>query len=168
MHGMVEQLGDGRWRLKFSRTFDHPVDKVWKAVTEPEHLAAWFPTTIEGERAAGAPLHFTFPKGQAPPFQGKVVTYQPPSVFEFEWGPDVIRLELHPAGPATTLTLYDTLEARGKAARDAAGWHTCLDALAAGLDGRPDSRDALNEWSAVHSHYVDAFGPEASTIGPPG
>ena len=35
--------------------------KVWRALTEAEHLAAWFPTTVEGDYAvAGAPLRFSF------------------------------------------------------------------------------------------------------------
>jgi uncharacterized protein YndB with AHSA1/START domain len=86
MYGTLEQLDDGRWRLRFTRTFAHPVEKVWRAITEPEHLAAWFPTTIDGARAAGAPLHFTFPEGEAPPFDGEMIAYEPPSVMEFRWG----------------------------------------------------------------------------------
>ena len=58
-----------------------------------------------------------------------MLAYEPPSVMEFRWGPDVVRLELHPIEDGTVLTLLDTLEERGKAARDGAGWHTCLDAL---------------------------------------
>ena len=41
---------DGRYELRFVRPLAHPVDKVWRAVTSPEGLAAWFPFDIEGER----------------------------------------------------------------------------------------------------------------------
>lgn len=91
---------DGRWQLRFKRTLAHPQEVVWKAVTEPEHLAAWFPTTIEGERAAGAPLRFSFPGGQAPPFDGEMLAYEPPSVMEIRWGSDIVRIELYPADGA--------------------------------------------------------------------
>jgi uncharacterized protein YndB with AHSA1/START domain len=167
MYGTVEQLHDGHWRLRFVRTFAHPVEKVWRAITEPEHLAAWFPTTIEGERTAGAPLVFTFSQGQAPPFDGQVIAFEPQTLFEFRWGPDVLRLELEAAGESTVLTLLDTLAERGKAARDGAGWHTCLDALTAALEGDPDARHAMDGWEDTHRHYVASFGPEAATIGPP-
>ena len=40
--GRLEQLEDGRWRLRFTRTLEHPPEKVWRAITEPEHLAHWF------------------------------------------------------------------------------------------------------------------------------
>ena len=37
-----------------------PSGSVWRALTDPDHLQAWFPTTIEGELSAGAPLRFGF------------------------------------------------------------------------------------------------------------
>jgi uncharacterized protein YndB with AHSA1/START domain len=166
-YGTVEQLDDGRWRLRFTRALDHPPEKVWRAITEPEHLASWFPTTIEGERAPGALLRFSFPGGQAPPFEGEMLAHEPPSLMELRWGTDIVRLELRPAEGGTELTLLDTLDDRGRAARDAAGWHTCIDALAADLGGGPNPRDETSRWSEVHSGYVEAFGPEAATVGPP-
>jgi uncharacterized protein YndB with AHSA1/START domain len=166
-YGTIEQVDDGRWRLRFTRTLAHPQTKVWLAVTEPDHLARWFPTTIEGERAAGAPLRFTLPKDLGEPFDGEMLAYDPESLIEFRWGPDVVRIELRPVAEGTELTLLDTLEERGKAARDGAGWHACLDALEAALSGEDEARAQLNSWAAVHPHYVEDFGPEAATIGPP-
>ncbi len=167
MYGDLEQLQDGRWRLRFTRALPHSPDKVWRAITEPEHQAQWFPTTIEGERAAGAPLRFSFPGGQAPPFDGEMLTYEPPSLMELRWGPDIVRLEIRPAQGGCELTLLDTLDERGKAARDGAGWHNCLDALAASLDGRPNAGDELDRWREIQATYVETFGPKAATIGPP-
>lgn len=166
-YGTIEQVDDGRWRLRFTRTLAHPQTKVWRAVTEPEQLAAWFPSTIEGERTAGAPLRFAFPNDPAEPIDGEMLAYEPETLLEFRWGPDVVRIELRPAGERTELTLLDTLEERGKAARDGAGWHACLDALEAALVGARDSREQMNTWAEVHPHYVESFGPEAATIGPP-
>ena len=166
-YGTAEELGDGRWQLRFNRTYPHAVGKVWRAVTEPEHLSAWFPTTIDGARRAGAVLKFSFPKGEAPPFDGEVIAYEPPSVFEFRWGPDSIRVEISGSETSSTLTLLHAFGERGKAARDAAGWHVCLDALAAALDGSKSPRERMSRWGEVHPGYVERFGPEASTIGPP-
>ena len=166
-YGTIEQVNDGRWRLRFTRTLVHPQTKVWRAVTEPEQLARWFPTTIDGERAAGAPLRFTFPNDMAEPFDGEMLAYEPESAIEFRWGPDLVRIELRAVGEGTELTLLDTLEERGKAARDGAGWHTCLDALEAALAGEDEARAQMDTWAAVHPHYVESFGPKAATIGPP-
>ena len=96
-----------------------------------------------------------------------MLSYEPLSASEFRWGPDVIRIEVRPVAQGTKLTLLDTLQERGKAARDGAGWHTCLDGLVSHLAGDPSSRDAMSQWRSVHPHYVEQFGREAATIGPP-
>ena len=168
-YGTVEQLDDGRWQLRFTRTLPYPKEKVWRAITEPDHLAYWFPTTIEGERAAGARLRFSFPDRlqEATPMDGEMLACEPESFMELRWGPDVLRLELRSVDDGTELTLLDILEERGKAARDGAGWHACLDALESLLRGDPEPRSQMNVWSEVHPHYIEDFGPEAATIGPP-
>lgn len=166
-YGTVEQRDDGKWQLRFTRTLPHPREKVWRAITEPQHLKHWFPTTIDGERVAGAPLRFSFPKNEAPPMEGEMLAYEPESFVELRWGPDILRLELRSVEDGTELTLLDTLEERGKAARDAAGWHACLEALEVALRDEPEPREHMSIWNEVHPHYVEEFGPEAATIGPP-
>ena len=157
---------DGRYELRFERPLDHPVARVWSAITEPDGLAAWFPFDIEGERAAGAPLRFVFREGEGESFEGAMVEFDPPSVMELRWEDDeTLRLEVAPRGSGCVLTLINRFDEVGKAARDAAGWHACLDALEAHLDGSP--LDSVARWQAVHPGYVERFGPEAATIGPP-
>jgi uncharacterized protein YndB with AHSA1/START domain len=174
VEGQLEQ-SDGRWRLRFTRTLPHPPEKVWRAITEPEHLGAWFPTDIEGERRTGAPLRFVFRNGEGPTVAGEMIAYDPPSVLEFRWGSDeTLRFELQPDVEGSVLTFLNTFDELGKAARDAAGWHVCLDALAYHLDGpeaHVDGEEAPGtpgeRWQQVHTSYVERFGPDASTIGPP-
>ena len=66
-----------------------------------------------------------------------MLVFDPPSVMEFTWGTDLLRIELAADGAGTVLTLTDTFDDVGKAARDAAGWHECLDLLVSDLDGTP-------------------------------
>ena len=167
--GRLEPTGD-RWQLVFTRHLPHPPEKVWRAVTEPEHLAAWFPTTIDGERAAGAKLRFTFPIEDAPEMDGEMLAYDPPHLMELRWGDDdVLRIELaaDEAGTGTVLTLVDVFDEQGKAARDGAGWHASLDILAEHLEGRPSTMADDDRWKDLAPVYRDALGPDASTIGPP-
>ena len=38
---------DGRPAVRFRRTYPHPIQRVWAAVTEPEELSHWFPAAVE-------------------------------------------------------------------------------------------------------------------------
>ncbi|MBJ7600380.1 MAG: ATPase [Candidatus Nephthysia bennettiae] len=165
--GQLEQ-SDGRWCLRFVRKLAHAPETVWSALTEPEHLSAWFPTDIEGERKSGASLRFRFRGGEGPTVDGEMIAYEPPRLLELRWGDEeTLRFELEPDDHGTMLTFVDSFDQLGKAARDAAGWHASLDVLALHLDGRPAPWSPAERWSQVHDSYVERFGPEASTIGPP-
>ena len=104
--------------------------KVWRALTEPEHLKKWFPSDIEGERAAGAKLRFVFREGEGPTMDGEMLAFDPPSLMEMRWGDEILRFELRPEGDGSVLEFTNIFDELGKAARDAAGWHACLDLLA--------------------------------------
>jgi uncharacterized protein YndB with AHSA1/START domain len=166
MNGRLDPVGD-RWRLRFERELRHPVEKVWRAVTEPEHLQAWFPQRVIGSWAVGEPLRFEAPDGEGGAFDGEVLACDPPSLLEFRWGTDTIRIELAADGDGCVLTLTDTIDELGKAARDGAGWHVCLDLLEHDLDGAAAPWSGRERWQEVHPGYVEAFGAEASAIGPP-
>jgi uncharacterized protein YndB with AHSA1/START domain len=167
-YGELERDG-GHARLRFVRTLAFPQERVWRAVTEPEHLTAWFPTTIDGERRAGASLRFRHRDDAGPPFDGRMLALDPPSVMELLWGEDVVRIEVRPAGEAeTVLILTHTFAELGKAARDGAGWHVCLDSLAHALAGEDAPSGPRDRWREVRADYVERFGPEAATVGPPG
>jgi uncharacterized protein YndB with AHSA1/START domain len=165
MRGTLEDAG-GRWRLRFTRALAHPPEKVWRAITEPEHLRAWFPQQVIGDWVVGGELTFSSPAGRGPDFGGQVLAYAPPTLLEFRWGTDVIRLEVEGNGSGCTLTLLDTFDELGKAARDGAGWHECLDRLESHLDGKEQPRPGQT-WAEVHPGYVESFGPAGATIGPP-
>jgi uncharacterized protein YndB with AHSA1/START domain len=180
MDGDLEQAGD-LWKLRFRRELPHPPEKVWRAITEPAHLEAWFPQRIVGEWTVGAPLRFEAPGGEHPAFDGEVLACDPPSLLEFRWGSDVIRFEIRRhAGTSAgcTFVLTDAFDELGKAARDSAGWHTCLDYLEYHLDaatppwetgaGAANGREHVRDrWKEVHAGYVEKFGEAASAIGPP-
>ena len=164
MKGTLEQAGP-RWRLRFTRDLDHPVPRVWRALTERGDLEAWFPFRITGDWAVGGLLTFSDPRSRVPDFTGEVLAYQPPALLEFRWGPDTLRLEVEARDTGCTLTLLHTFDELGKAARDAAGWHVCLETLARDLDGA--SAPPASLWGQVHPGYVSSFGPEASSAGVP-
>jgi uncharacterized protein YndB with AHSA1/START domain len=158
---------DGRLVLEFTRRLQHPPQKVWRALTEPDHLAAWFPSTIEGDRATGARLHFGFREMEAAPFDGEMLIFEPPSVMELRWGDEILRFEVRPDGDGSVLSFRNIFDELGKAARDGAGWHSCLDLLGCEVGGEKAPWSAADRWRELRDAYRERFGPDASTIGPP-
>jgi uncharacterized protein YndB with AHSA1/START domain len=163
----------GRPTLRFERRFDHPVEKVWKAITDPAELAHWFPQQVEGASSVdgeifvpGGKLRFPFGEevvldgAVVPDFEGEVLEVDPPRVLAYTWAEDVLRFELIPDGAGCLLIFTDTIADRAKAARDGAGWHVCLDGLEARLDG--SAPPAADSWRGVYRGYTASFGPEAS------
>jgi uncharacterized protein YndB with AHSA1/START domain len=159
--GELERIGD-RWRLRFRRELRHDPERVWRALTSAEDLAAWFPDGVRGSWQVGAQL--TFGSSSIGEFGGEVLRCEPPWLLEYTWGPDVLRWEIEARAGGSVLTLLDTFVEQGKAARDGAGWHVCLDALEARVDGDDAPRP---QWPDVHADYVRDFGAEGSSIGPP-
>jgi uncharacterized protein YndB with AHSA1/START domain len=164
--GVLER-SHGEVTVHFVRRLPHPPAKVWRALTEPEHQAAWFPTTVEGDHVPGAALRFAFRDMDLPAFDGTMRAYEPPKLLEFSWGDERLRFELTPDGDGTLLSFLASFAELGRAARDAAGWHTCLDLFGYDLAGEPAPWQQDVRWRAVHRGYIRSFGPEAATIGPP-
>jgi hypothetical protein len=78
-----------------------------------------------------------------------------------------LRCEIEPTDDGCVLTLLDTIDEVGKAARDGAGWHVCLDKLEYALAGTTPTWTDGDRWGDLNASYADTFGPEAATIGPP-
>ena len=131
---------EGRPTLRFERRIAHPVQAVWRAIAETGELAHWFPTTVAGEIRKGGHLTFTFEEHDLPPMEGDITAFEPPRRLGFDWGDDHLDFELTPAegGEQTDLRFTVVLDTADKAARDGAGWHTCLDALEKVVDGADD------------------------------
>src|SRR4051812_9592014 len=119
MYGSFQTL-DGRPALHFERRLAHPVDAVWRAVTEPSELGKWFPTevAIDDELRPGAAMPFPSPEHDIPPMDGEVVEVDPPRRFVFTWGGDQLSIELKPTddGAATVLRFTVAIDQENKAA----------------------------------------------------
>jgi uncharacterized protein YndB with AHSA1/START domain len=155
MHGTFE-TDDGRPTVRFERRLAHPVEAVWRAVTEPSELAHWFPAQVTVDHRVGGTISFTSEDDGMPASGGEVLEFEPPHRFSFTWGASVLRIDLERDGDGCRMTFIHTLEARDAAARDAAGWHVCLDRLEERLAGAsPDSPsgDATDEWRAHYEEY---------------
>lgn len=161
---------DGAPALRFERRYRHPIERVWRAVTDPDEMAQWFPSEVRGDRAVGAELAFVDDAHRAaaraageptradgPMFRGTVLAYDPPRLFAFSWGGEVLRIELHPdaGGTGTVLVFTHLLSHVAVAARNGAGWHVCLGQLDRLLGAEAPDEDDM----AVYQDYVTRVGP---------
>jgi uncharacterized protein YndB with AHSA1/START domain len=143
--------------IRFERRLGVPLERAWRAVTDPDEMRAWFPSAVVGERRVGASLSFPFDENVADTFSGEVVEWAPPHVFAFTWNGDLLRIALSPDGAdATRLVFTQTLQHRTEAARTSSGWHQCLAALDAHLGGPPADPET---WKTVYSAYLQRMDP---------
>ncbi len=170
MYGTYTTI-DARPTLRFERRIAHPVDAVWRAVTEPDELAQWFPCEVALDPRVGGEMTFTFPPGtladEAATLPGSVTELDPPHRFSFLWSEDHLHFALEPAdgGAACLLTLTVELDSREKAARDGAGWHRCLDGLETLLDGVGSTRqDEPDAWRDYYAEYQRRGFPTGAPI----
>jgi uncharacterized protein YndB with AHSA1/START domain len=158
---------DGRPAVRFERTYPHPVDRVWAAVTEPDQLVRWFPSAVDLEPRVGGAVRFSgdpYSEGST----GVVLTWDPPRRLAFTWGPDELHLTLADADDGRTrLVLVNVLDDRSAAARNAGGWHVCLAELHKVLEGVP-SRGPHSEdtepWEPVYRAHVEAGLPAGAPV----
>jgi uncharacterized protein YndB with AHSA1/START domain len=166
MHGTYEEI-DGRPVLRFERRLAHPVERVWRAVTEPSELAHWFPAGLTIDMRVGGRVQFTFPDGAAPPMEGEVMELGPPRVFAFTWEDDLLKFELEPVEDGCLLRFTHVLAQRDQGAMVAAGWSVCFEELDKQLAGEPahapDGRPT-DKWRKYYGEYQERGVPSGAPV----
>jgi uncharacterized protein YndB with AHSA1/START domain len=175
-HAILGEV-DGRPALRFERTLPHSPERVWQALTDSDEMFAWHPTPASFEPRIGGRVVW-HPDGHVADMpENEVTDWDPPRLLGYTWAkegdrPDHLRWELRPHDDGCVLTLIHSFDDRLKAARDGAGWHVCLDALAAELEGKPQppggDPDVPGPWTALNTDYQERFGisPEEATPPP--
>jgi uncharacterized protein YndB with AHSA1/START domain len=159
--GTARREGDG-YVVTYERQLRHPREKVWRAITESEHLAHWMPCDIVGERKEGAEIELPFWPAHVerygleitPTLPGEIKVWDPPAVFEWSWSTDLLRWELDEVDDGTRLRFTTWLGPDQKgAANTAAGYHVCLDHLIELLDTGSAPPLAEADPSALEDRY---------------
>ncbi|MGH8794142.1 MAG: SRPBCC family protein [Stackebrandtia sp.] len=157
---------EGKPVLRFERRLSHPPHKVWKAITDPAEMAAWFPAAIDTELKVGAAMRFSFDEEFVDTSEyedGEILELDPPRVYAFRWTDSALRFELIPEADGCRLVFTHTLGGAGShgdlpsASRHATGWDACLALLTARLDGGP--QPSAEGWFLPRAErYVEEFG----------
>ena len=130
-----------------------PIDKVWTAVTQPEHISKWFGQTVLDGAGAGASGSITFADYGTVPL--RVEAMDAPRMVSYRWGNDdaaeqlpdavddhstVFTFTLEQVPDGTQLTVVETgfertTDPAANMADHAQGWVSELDKLVALLEG---------------------------------
>ena len=158
---------DGRPAVRFVRTYAHPIEQVWAAVTTSEGLARWFPAMVDIDLRPGGVVTYRG-DANAEDSTGRILIADPPRHLAMTWGGNELRFHLEPLGAGQCrFTLIDLLDDRDAAARNAAGWDVCLRELDKHLAGEatdgPHSSTA-SPWRPRYEAYVAAGLPSGAYI----
>ena len=134
--GKVIRDDDGV-RLEFVRTYPDPIERVWKALTDPEELGKWY-GTWRGDPASGTvELASIEGGGEYKPIE--IVECRPPRrvsvVLPTPYGPWPISIELSESDGGTTGVFVHRLTEPYDPTSIGPGWHYYLDRLGAALSG---------------------------------
>src|SRR5262245_35338275 len=159
--GARVQKDDGeKWTLILVRDLRHSPEKVWQALTDPEHLREWAPFESDGNLGTVGTVKLTW-VGSPAPLETKVTRADAPKVLEY----GDARWELEASGGGTRLTLWHKIDRRF-ISMGAAGWHIAFDVLDRLLGGTPIGRIAGPEvmtfggWQRLNAEYANQFGVE--------
>ena len=138
----TEQLDDtletteGQHALRFQRRLAHPPERIWRAITDPDERANWFP-------AYG-------------PFEPSET--DEPNLLVVPWHGGTLRFELSADGDGTLLVFTHEIPNRDEAALAAAGWDRTFVRLRAALEGEPiDEATSLEGWPEIHEGYAERW-----------
>ena len=172
----MTEAGFGRFiddaTIQYERIFPHPVERVWRAITEPAEIVQWLFEPISLELAKGGAWRY----GAADGWCGTVTALEPQRRLRLDHAPDTphgpgayIQYELEPVAGGTRLLFTHRLpSAAGELARDpdgiAGGWHEIFDRLTEHLDGVPigaglpvtDFSRTAEAWLATKTGAPDA------------
>jgi uncharacterized protein YndB with AHSA1/START domain len=179
--GVVDEHDDGTVTLRFQRRLDHPIERVWEAITEPEQLAGWL-AEAEIELVKGGSIELRWQntmtreqvaeydiKGfedrdpeQGAVVKGTITRLDPPRLIEYDTDDHgLLQWELEERGGGTLLSFSSILEIpEHMRTQVLAGWHTHLEWLEDSLAGHPvDWGDwQIDQWAAHRERYAARLG----------
>lgn len=159
-----------RRTLEFVRTYPHPIERVWRALTDPSELRRWFIPTTKWEFQEGGAYRF-----HDDGFMGEITAIQAPSFIRFGSNPapgqedgSFFQYELTPVDGGTRLRFVQyaapgaVWDGRPQGRDDVpwaggnlGGWHEYWEALGAHLDGvAADSRLPATHMSELVADWV--------------
>ena len=153
--GIYGTSEDGRPTIEYTRRLKHSVEKVWRAISIPEHRNVWFPE-LNLDLKLGGQVVVDFSGGECPApednpadvYYCEVVAYDPPNLLEYKGNDEHHRFDIAPDGDGCILKFMATLPTLEEFDDDAntiharysvaCGWHYKLDVMEWDMNGEFD------------------------------
>lgn len=154
----LQRVEDGGL-IRFERSFPHPIEDVWSALTDPDRLADWWPpfaTDVHVDLREGGTLSFDWPDGPQLEFRFLEIV-EPTLLVHTHTSPGSwMRYELQGTDEGTLLrATYFVPEPDDALQRgDIVGGHYGFDRLEAALAGHPVPLD-LEAFGALQRRYAE-------------
>jgi uncharacterized protein YndB with AHSA1/START domain len=160
----VTGRGDYR-RIEVRRVIRAPIEKVWSAITNADHVRHWWTAGVIDAREGGG---IRLGGEEAPgdglfPLDGEIKVFEPPRIFEFTWNESydpaqgLVRLDLVELDEGSTqVTLIHTVPSI-HGALATAGWHQLVERLGYFVEtGAPpaDDGDRFRELATMYETRV--------------
>jgi len=120
--------GNGRFALRFERSFTLPREEVFQAITNPSIFSQWYPfATGEMDLRTGGRIFFD--DGEGSTYEGIIIDFNSPHTFAFREVEDLVQISLQDENEGCTMVFTHTFDEGDMVVSVAAGWHRCLDVL---------------------------------------
>lgn len=170
--GTIEREGD-QFTFRYERHLAHPVETVWKAITDPAELEQWMGARVELDLRPGGRL-ITYHQGDYR-VEDRVLEVDPPHLLRHTYFEDVnptavVTWRCGEADGGSLLVVTHTLHmddirkatesvAAGDGlmtilSRNGAGWHHLLDLIEKRLDGEPAPDWTPEDQQALRERYA--------------
>lgn len=158
----LQAVPGGGYRLTYERRVAAPIEAVWRTVAEADLRDRWYPAELRFEGPVGGWARERFPDDPTPLPEGTLSAWTAPHRLAFTMAadpasseprvrhPQDVEVVLDADGDATRLRFAHGFGDRGLAAGVGAGWHACLEALAALAEGR----EAVVDAAALRRFYA--------------
>ncbi len=151
-YGSLHEAGNDEIYVRFERHYAHPIEKVWLAITDPDHLARWFPEIkIEVKEGGAFSIRFGGECEGPPHVEGVVTKLDPPNILAF----GSMRFELQGNANECTLVFTDVLHFDGIRTNDnfansvLGGWHVFMDRLDDEIAGLEPGHHSEPDYSTI-------------------
>lgn len=158
-YGSVSEK-NGIHTIRFERIVNHPVEKVWKAITVPEKIAQWLSPNIEKPGTSinlqlGGKIRLQYMMALP---EGVITGLINGQLLEITWSPQHIsKWELYKEGRKKCRIVFTESLNEPLAMHGIVGYHAYLDLLTHVLDGGIVPADFLNHYEQVSRDTYIAY-----------